>query len=387
MRCLAFGAVFCVALLINCATVNGQSTATARPRPPTADAAGAAAGERIKAHVTFLADDLLEGRKAGTPGHEIAARYIAAQFALAGAAPGAAGSSYLHPIELHEVAGAGTPAQLVLTAPGGTRTFTHGEDALISGEFEGGTVTREGPLVFVGYGNEDSRLGLNDFAGIDVRGKIVVLLAGTPKGMDSEVAAHLSSKGGVAAARRGAIASIVIPTLALSRVFHWAVAQSVLRDQPLTTWVTRQGRPFSEVEREGAGAFVRQESAAALFEGTSRTLADILAEADTDGGRPKGFALPGTAKISVTTKVRRFKTPSVIAIIEGSDPVLRNECFVDERRARSGSDAGAGHLRAIGSLRTGEGGHSFGDARARHGQRSGAHDDDVSRDPLPQALR
>ena len=78
----------------------------------------------------------------------------------------------------------------------------------------------------------------------------------------------------------------------------------------------------------------RHAAAAALFEGTSRSLADILAKADTAGGRPKGFALPGTARIAVTTKVRRYTTPAVIAMIEGSDPVLRNEYVATHRACR-----------------------------------------------------
>ena len=195
MHYLALRAVVCVALLVTCAPARAQSTEAARPTAPAGDAADAATGARIKAHVAFLADDLLEGRKAGTPGHEIAARYIAAQFALAGAAPGAAGGSYLHPIELHETARTGTPPQVVLITPGGTRTFMHGEDAFIAGAHDGGTVTIEAPLVFVGYGIHDTRLSLDDYAGLDVRGKIVVALAGAPKGMDSEVAAHLGTQG------------------------------------------------------------------------------------------------------------------------------------------------------------------------------------------------
>jgi len=328
MRELAIRAFTCAVLLVVCAPVRAQSTDTAARTPRTADAADVATGARIKAHVAFLADDLLEGREAGTRGHEIAARYIAAQFALAGAKPGGVGGSYLHPIELHETARTGTPPQLILKTAGGTRTLIHGEDALISGARDGGTVTVEAPLVFVGYGMQDSRVGIDDYAGLDVRGKIAVMLVGVPRGMDSEIAAHLGAEARGAVARHGAIGSIAIHTPAVSRAYPWEVVRTVLRDEQPTTWVTKDGQPFSDSEHEGPHALVRPEAVAALFEGTSHQLIDILAATESAAGRPKGFALPGTASITLTTKVRRYTTPAVVAMIEGRDPVLRSEYVV-----------------------------------------------------------
>ena len=75
--------------------------------------------DRFKAHVVFLADDLLEGREAGTRGHDIAARYIAAQFALAGVAPGAGNGSYLQPVNLLETIESGPEPEVTITTPGG----------------------------------------------------------------------------------------------------------------------------------------------------------------------------------------------------------------------------------------------------------------------------
>src|SRR5687768_17413199 len=73
--------------------------------------------ERIKAHVTFLADDLLEGREAGTRGYDIAARYIAAQFAAQGVKPGGDSGGYFQRVDLLEAALTGSKPRLVLTTP------------------------------------------------------------------------------------------------------------------------------------------------------------------------------------------------------------------------------------------------------------------------------
>src|SRR5262249_51699652 len=95
--------------------------------------------ERFKAHVTFLADDLLEGREAGTRGHEIAARYIAGQLALIGATPGASDRTYFQSVELLESTLTGPTPVLTLRGPGGSQKLKHGDAALMQGPIAGGT--------------------------------------------------------------------------------------------------------------------------------------------------------------------------------------------------------------------------------------------------------
>jgi hypothetical protein len=87
--------------------------------------------ERIKAHVTFLADDLLEGREAGTRGHEIAARYIATQFELLGVKPAGQNGTYFQNVDLLEAAQSGAKPRLILTTPRGAQTFDHRRAVMI----------------------------------------------------------------------------------------------------------------------------------------------------------------------------------------------------------------------------------------------------------------
>jgi hypothetical protein len=280
--------------------------------------------ERIKAHVTFLADDLLEGREAGTRGHEIAARYVAAEFELLGLKPGGTNGSYFETVQLLESAQAKPDPTIVVTSPRDTQTFTQGTTAAIQGPIAGGEVALKAPVVFVGYGMKDDTLGIDDYGGLDVRGKVALALWGSPKGMDSEIAAHLGSQRFRVAAEHGAAALVAIPTRGLLAAVPWQALVG-FASEPATTWVRKDGTPFDPGHGLNARAVVEPKAAAVLFEGAPRTLDQILDEADKEGGRPAGFVLKATSEIKVTTTARRFSSPDVIGVLEGSDPKLKNE--------------------------------------------------------------
>src|SRR4026207_1898444 len=115
--------------------------------------------ERFKAPVTLPPDDLLEGREAGTRGHEIAAKYVAAQFELFGLKPGGDDGTYFKKVDLLESALTGAAPTVSLTRPAGPRVLRQGVTAVISGPVDGGSVRVSGPLVFVGYGMTDKAMG------------------------------------------------------------------------------------------------------------------------------------------------------------------------------------------------------------------------------------
>lgn len=281
-------------------------------------------GERIKADVAFLSDDLLEGREAGTRGHEIAARYIAAQFASLGVTPGGPAGSYFQAVPLLESSATGVTPTLVLTLPHGRRTLRHGAEVTIAGPVGGGTVSLAAPMVFAGYGMDDAALGYDDYQGLDVRGKIAVVLWGSPLGMDSEIGAYLQSEQRRVAAAHGAIALIGVPTRTTARAFPWQSIKAHAA-RPQTTWVQQDGTPFDPAGGLQASLFIDPRAAASLFEGAPRTLAQILDDADRPGARPRGLPLVVRAAIRATSTVRRFSSPEVIGIVEGADPVLKHE--------------------------------------------------------------
>lgn len=280
--------------------------------------------DRFKAHVAFLADDLLEGREAGTRGHEIAARYVAAQFALLGVKPAAPDGTYFEPVQLAEWTRSGTPGVLSVTTPRGTRVFRQGEDALISGSPSGGNSDVKGALVFAGYGVVDAALKFDDYQGVDARGKIVVVLGAPMTGIDSEVAAHLQSQQQQTAVEHGAVGTISIQTHSSEKVRPWNEFVKHAHE-PSTTWVQRDGTPFDYGHGLRATAAVNAKGAAALFDGASPTLDEILAEADKPGARPKAITLKTSAELRVSTTTRRYASPDVVGVIEGADPTLKNE--------------------------------------------------------------
>ena len=116
----------------------------------------------VRAHVEFLADDLLKGRDTGSEGHEIAARYVASQFDGLGLKPAGDNGGWLQRITFQKTEPASTPATLTVTGPGGARSFTHGGDVLMGLNAAEPHLDVTAPLVFVGFGLENARLGLND---------------------------------------------------------------------------------------------------------------------------------------------------------------------------------------------------------------------------------
>jgi len=285
--------------------------------PPSPDFSA----DRFKAHVTFLADDALEGREAGTRGHEIAARYIASQFAVLGVKPAGSDGTYYENAHFVESALTGAPPTIEIEGGGRTQTLRQGEKAFIVGPLNGGTADVRAPLVFAGYGMTDNVLGVDDYAGLDVKGKIAVVLWALPIGMDSEIGAHLQSVQAHTAAEHGAVGVVRIAvTIPWESVEHFA-------GHPFTTWVQKNGTPFDPTGGLKSAAVLEQTAADLLFEGSGTRLPQIL-DAVGKGTRPAGFTLKTTARLIATTATRTFSSPEVVGVIEGSDPGLKNEYVV-----------------------------------------------------------
>jgi hypothetical protein len=278
--------------------------------------------DRFKAHVAFLADDALEGREAGTRGHEIAARYIAAQFAAMDMKPGGPDGSYFEQVPLFESKVTGAAPTLTITTPSGSQTLTQGGATVMRGPLSGGPVRVKAPVVFAGYGITDATLGIDDYQGLDVRGKIVAVLWGFPNGMDSEIGAHLQSKRAQVAGEHGAAAviSIQIP----GRGIPWPVVLRIIGD-PVTTYVQENGTPFDPSYGLKAYAFIDEKSSTALLAGSSQTFESIIEETKKPNGRPRGFETRAVAEISVETATRRYSSPEVIGVIQGRDRAKNQE--------------------------------------------------------------
>jgi len=140
--------------------------------------------ERIRAHVRFLADDLLEGRGTGARGGDIAAAYIAAQFALDGLAPAGDGGSYLQKVRFTGVNTLPATTASLQPAHGEPIPLQLGSDYVTNNQTQTDGVDIDAPIVFVGYGIDAAEYRWNDFRGIDVKGKVLLLFVNEPPSTD-----------------------------------------------------------------------------------------------------------------------------------------------------------------------------------------------------------
>ncbi|MGH7516415.1 MAG: M28 family peptidase [Gemmatimonadales bacterium] len=151
-----------------------QSAATRVARAVDADV--------LRGHLVFLADDALEGRAPGTRGGDLAAKYIAAQFARLGLIPAGDDSSYLHRVPIISL----DPAPQASIVTGGNEwRLDYKQDYVMWSMHDDSVVSTGGDLVFAGYGIVAPEYGWNDYEGADVKGKVVVVLVNTPGIRDS----------------------------------------------------------------------------------------------------------------------------------------------------------------------------------------------------------
>src|SRR5689334_8200244 len=114
--------------------------------------------DAYKSHVAFLADDLLLGRRTGSPGHEIAVRYIASQFTALGLKPGGDDGTYFQRFGLAETSQS-APGSVTISGPKGSKTWADGSDVVLRRNPAFPNPDLTAPLVFVGYGIDDPKHG------------------------------------------------------------------------------------------------------------------------------------------------------------------------------------------------------------------------------------
>ena len=294
----------------------------AQAQPQQAASTPSFTPEGFRAHVEFLSDDMLEGRDTGTRGYDIAARYVATRFQSLGLRPGAGGSWFQQvPFAIANLSGEAPRVTI------GGRAFTHGREVLVGPTAMEASQSLEAPVVFAGYGLDSPANGFDDYRGLDVRGKMVAVLSGTPRGTPSEMGAHLNAEKARMAEARGAIGVVTIPTRQDLERRNWA-RRVELSKGPAMAWVGTDGRPFSRAPGIRAGATLDTPAAEALFAGARRPLSAVLDEAARDGGKPKGFALKPTLRVERQSAISRITSPNVLAVLPGSDPALANEYVV-----------------------------------------------------------
>jgi Zn-dependent M28 family amino/carboxypeptidase len=275
--------------------------------------------ERFRSHVAFLADDRLEGRDAGSRGYDLAALYVATRFEGLGLKPVGGNGWYQQVPFLKHRLKEGSAGVTI-----GGRSFAQVREVLVAPSPTAGAEAVEAPVVFAGYGLESPALGLDDYKGLDVRGKIVAVFGGSPRGLPSDVAAHLNSDKRRIAAAKGAIGIIMLRSAEESarRPFAQLVESA---GEPALAWLGTDNQPYSASPGTRARATLDTAAATALFAGAPRSFAQVRADAARAGAGPRGFALKQTVRIEQESDVERITSPNVLAVLPGSDPALAGE--------------------------------------------------------------
>ena len=140
--------------------------------------------ERIRAHVRFLSHDLLEGRGTGQRGGDIAAEYIATQFALSGLKPAGDNGTYLQKVPMVGVTTAPETTFSLVPASGPAKDLKPLTDYVAYDETQQPDSTANADIVFVGYGIEAPEYKWDDYKGVDVKGKVLLMLVNEPPSDD-----------------------------------------------------------------------------------------------------------------------------------------------------------------------------------------------------------
>jgi hypothetical protein len=289
----------------------------------------------LKADLTFLSSDALEGRRSLERGSEVAIQWIASEFAKAGLKP-AAGDSYLQTVPIVEFTSDRNLTTLTLSHGGKSLSF-HGPDAASAFANE---VNGSGAVVFAGFGITAPELNYDDYAGIDAKGKIVVIFNHEPQEADAN--SVFNGKGNTRyannnyklfnAQRHGAIALVTMadpghqgPQRGVGGGGAGAGGgrgQAAMRPR-IPTEALSDGGPAIPLFTISAAV------ANHLFEIAGKKAADVQSAIDAKAA-PASFEFPGARMEfrTATSERRRVDSYNVAGIIEGSDPTLKAETVI-----------------------------------------------------------
>jgi Zn-dependent M28 family amino/carboxypeptidase len=273
--------------------------------------------EKIRAHVRFLANDLLEGRGPGTRGGQLAAEYIATQFALAGARPAGESGTYFQKVPLMAVHTEVDKTSFTLVPTTGAPIhLKYGDDYLTKDQTGAPTADIDAPIVFVGYGIDAPEYHWDDYAGIDVKGKILLVIVNQPPSNDDHFfnGKALTYYGRWTykyeeAARRGALGVLIIHRTDLAS-YGW----EVLLNSESTEVSYLRGDPLSNLR---AASWIQFDVARKLFAAAGMN-ADQMIEAAGKRGF-KAAELPLRLQAHITSRVRKYESDNVIAMVPGAD--------------------------------------------------------------------
>ncbi|MGI9272194.1 MAG: M20/M25/M40 family metallo-hydrolase [Woeseiaceae bacterium] len=301
--------------------------ACAEPRAPnqgkedfTPDIRGAA----VRSHVALLADDLYEGREAGTRGYQLAAKYVATQFQTMGLSPGN-DDSFFQTVPFKVASIVRGSRALTVSSASGDHDYQTFEEYTSTPTLAGEDVSITAPLVFVGYGVNAPSIERNDYEDIDLDGKIAVVVIGAPAALGSEVRAFYRSTRyhkSIELEQRGAIGVISLQHRQIS-----SEGAAVRGSKTPKYWsIDEHGKPNYAFDGLQIDMMLLEEGAQRLFADSPISFDEMAASIEDETYEPMDLGISAT--VSHRISEGSITGDNVVAILEGSDPALKHEFVV-----------------------------------------------------------
>jgi Zn-dependent M28 family amino/carboxypeptidase len=274
-------------------------------------------------HVKVLADDRMEGRETGSEGLRKAEAYVVEQLTKAGAEPSGTEGFY-QPVKFTSRQIVEKDSSIALIRRGTVEPLELGNDAYFNTRVDLVSEAVEAPLVFAGYGLKIPEKNYDDLAGLDLKGKVVVILTGFPEDVPTALAAHYQWAGERWKVFReaGAIGIITIPNPA-SMDIPWS-RSSLNRAHPQMDLTEAE---FNELAGQKVALTFNPERAEKLFAGSGHTFQE-LAELAGDRKPLPRFPLVVSLKSRARVEKRELTSANIVARLSGSDPKLKHEFVV-----------------------------------------------------------
>jgi Zn-dependent M28 family amino/carboxypeptidase len=287
----------------------------ARPAEP-----GRFDGRSFWTHVQALAGDRLQGRETGSLGLREAESYVVEQLKKAGLEPAGDSGGFYQRVELESRQVVEKDSSAALVRDGKVEPLVLGRDAILSPRVDLAPEV-EAPLVFVGYGLRVPEKGYDDLAGLDLAGKVAVMVSGSPAEMPGPLASHYqTSRERWRTFRDAGVVGVV------------SIPNPASMDIPWSRIAANRARPAMELrdpafhETEGAKLAVvfNPARAEALFAGSGHTFAE-LAELARDRKPLPRFPLALKVRVKAHVEKRPVESANVVARLPGTDPSLKGE--------------------------------------------------------------
>ncbi|OGX86004.1 peptidase M28 [Hymenobacter lapidarius] len=311
-----------LASLLTASLAHSQAPLTV-PKPVAA-ALAQVQPEAIKAHIAYLADDKLQGRQAGTPGYQMAVDYVTKQLKSLGVQPAGDAGTYIQNVRLRK-AFLKPGATFAAMGAQGAMPLTAGQDYIVYPSPElPATSVQDAPLAFAGFGISAPELGYDDYAGLDVKGKVVVIVRGAPRTFASTVAAASQDLSGIlqAAARHGAVGLVVASTRAGTLPDLKRGTYSVLGPNGKVA----ASRTFAVGSRQQLYAAVNAATFQRLMQTAGLDTAQMFASIKS--GKPASAPLKTAVSASAESTYQDIESFNVVGKFTGSDARLRDEYVV-----------------------------------------------------------